>query len=600
MLNKQKKRSRSPRPAFVIVLLVIIIPTSGWWLWRGLYPPAPRLNSILLSINHEPRRILPGETVLLHSSDKVSILEISTNIFLNLNVRLASEGFDVNALRHEDISLSSLLPGQNIFDHYTFRVLIKYRNNDLGHNDWDIQTYAEDWLEKANRTINKKQRIALLENGLRVLPEDSRIWRRLLDEYKSQKLWKRAASMLEKTAEQDPNQEILSELLEIYAAMSSKKKVISILNKLLELDPKDLNLRLQLAEILEESKKYKPAIKEYEELVKRVDKNEKLSIYKRLGYLYTKTWHYHKAIQHYLKAAKLDKKDANLFYNLSYLYDKIKEKEKSHSYLEKAAGLNTKDVESRLVLAQRLIKTGDLKKAGKYISEVLKKEPSSLEALLLKARIAEKQGKKKELKKIYKKVHSLDPKNETVLYNLGALNYESGDLKSSLAYFKKYIKKKPKDTAAHEIVFDIYKKQKNEKMAFEKAQLIVKLNPKKVEPYHFIFSYLNKRKEYKKIIPILEQGVKSNPKQTDLREKLLFAYLKTGKEDLAVKQMDELLKIRPNDVVLLLQMARLLEKQENFTRALKTYKKVISKSPDNEEAEAAYLRLRLKGVRTDQ
>lgn len=599
MLKKQKKRPRSTRTAFLIVLLVIIALASGWWLWRGLYPPAPRLNSILLLINHEPRKILPGEPINLHSSDKVRILEVSTNILWNVNVRLVSEGFDVNALRHEDISLSSLLPEQNIFDHYKFQVLVKHRNSNLGHNDWDIQPYAEDWLEKANRTIKDEQRIAVLEQGLRVLPEDSRIWRRLLDEYKSQKHWKRAASMLEQTAETDPNQKILSELLEVYAEMSSRKKIISVLNKLIELDPQDLTLRFQLAEILEESKEYKSAIKHYEELVKRVDKNDRLPIYKRLGYLYTKTWHYHKAVVYYLKAVELDKKDANIYYNLSYLYDKIKEKEKSYYYLEKAASLKPKDVENRLVLAQRLIKKGDLKKAEKYISEVLKEKPSSLEALLLKARIAEKQGKKHELKKIYKKVLKLDPKNETVLYNLGVLNYESGDLKSSLSYFTKYLKSHPKDVSAHEVVFDIYKKQKNEDLAFNEAAIIVKLDPKKINLYHFMFNYLNSRGDYKELIPILEQGVKSNPEQTDLREQLLFAYLKTGKEDLALKQMDKILKTRPNDVGLLLQKARLLEKQEKFSGALEVYKKIISLSPDNEAAEEGYLRLRLKGVRSN-
>ena len=102
----------------------MIVLASGWWLWRGLYPPAPRLNAILLRINHEPRQILPGEPINFHSSDTVRILEISTNILWNLNVRLVSEGFDVNALRHEDVRLSSLLPEQNIFDHYNLHFAI--------------------------------------------------------------------------------------------------------------------------------------------------------------------------------------------------------------------------------------------------------------------------------------------------------------------------------------------------------------------------------------------------------------------------------------------------------------------------------------------
>jgi len=552
---------------------------------------------MLLNINNEPQNILPGETVSFHSSDKVKLIKVSTNILLNLNVRLVSEGFDINALRHEERSLSTLLPDQNIFDHYKFRILIKYRNQNLGYIDWEVQPYAEDWLDKAERTINDDMRIAVLEHGLRLLPEDSSIWRRLLDEYKSQQHWKRAAAMLEEMAGKDPNQEILAELMEVYTAMSSKNKIVSVLSKLVKIDPGDLNLRFQLAEVLEEIGRKKAAIKEYEELAKRVHKKDSRSIYKRLGYLYSKTGKYKNAISCYLKAVKADKKDVNLYYNLSYLYEKTNQREKAHFYLEKAVNLNSKDMESRMELTQRLINKGQLGKAEKYLSEILKKKPSSLKALLLKAQIKEKQGEKQELRKIYEKILSLDKKNETVLYNLGALNYESGDLESSLAYFSKYAKLNPKDVAVHEIIFDIYKRQKNEKMAFKEAKILIKLKPKKLDSYHFVFDYLDGQGDYDEIIRIMEQGIKANPEQTDLREHLLFAYLSAGKEDLAINQMGELLKTRPKDINLLLQMAKLYEKSENFTAALEFYKKIITLSPDNEEAEEAYLRLRLKQVR---
>ncbi|MBW2215746.1 MAG: tetratricopeptide repeat protein [Deltaproteobacteria bacterium] len=595
--KRRNKKPRSPRPAFIVVLLAIILLAFGWWLWQGLYPPVPRFNSMLISMDGELQNILPGETISLHSSDSVKIHKISTNILQNINVRLASEGFDVNALRHEQIKLSSLLPDQNIFDHYKFRVWVKYRNENLGYVDWEIQPYAEDWLEKANRTVDDDKRLEVLEHGLRSLPEDSNLWRRLLDEYKSQKRWKQAASMLEKMADKDPNEEILNELLEVYAGMSSKTKIISVLKKLIKLDPGDLSSRLQLAEILEKSGKSKSAIKEYEELVKRVGKQDRLPIYKSLGYLYSKTGSYEKAISYYLKAAKSDKKDANLYYNLSYLYEKTKQKEKADTYLGKAVRLNKKDVGGRLQLAEKLIKKGELKKAEKYVSEILKNEPSSLNALILKAMIAEKRGEKKELEKIYEKIYSLDKKNDTVVYNLGVIKYEKGDLKSALTYFSEYIKKNPEDAAAREIIYDIYIRQNNEKMAYKEAQVLVKLKPKRTDLYNFMFDYLNAQGDYKKIIHIMEKGLKANPEQTDLRRHLLFAYLKTGKDDLAVKQIKELLKTKPRDIDLLLQMARLLEKGGNFTEALETYKAIITISPDHEEAEEAYLRLRLKGVR---
>jgi len=588
----------------IVFLLAIIVLASGCWLWHGIYPPSPRFNSTLISVNHEPQKILSGETFAFHASDKVKILKVSTNILLNLNVRMVAEDFDVNALRHEEMRLSGLLPGQNIFDHYKFRVRIKYRNQDLGHMDWEIQPYAEDWLDKAANTTNDDQRLATLERGLRLLPEDSHIWRRLLDEYKSQKLWKKAVLMLEEMAGKNLDREILIELLEVYTAMSKKDKTVSVLKKLVELDPEDLNLKNRLAEVLEERGKWKAAIKEYEAILKRSDIKNSLPIYKRLGYLYTETGQYEKAISFYLKAAKSDKKDANLYYNLSYLYEKIHQKEKADSCLARAVSLKSGDVESRLELAQRMFDKGDLKKAEKYLSEVLKKKPASLKALLMMAKLmetrGEKRGEKQELKKIYKKILSLAPDNETVMYNLGVLHYETGDLKSALTHFKKYVKLNPKDVTAHEFIFDVCKKQKNNQMAFKEAQILVKLKPKKIDLYHFMFDYLKSRGDYDEIVRVMEKGVKANPKQTDLGEYLLFAYLKTGKETLAVKQMGELLKTRPKNVELLLHMARLLEKHENYAGALVAYKKIIDISSDHEEAEEAYLRLRLKGVQSDK
>jgi tetratricopeptide (TPR) repeat protein len=61
--------------------------------------------------------------------------------------------------------------------------------------------------------------------------------------------------------------------------------------------------------------------------------------------------------------------------------------------------------------------------------------------------------------------------------------------------------------------------------------------------------------------------------------------------------MTEILKRRPKDIDLLLNLARLREKHGQFEGALDAYKRILEISPDHEEAEEAYLRLRLKGVR---
>jgi tetratricopeptide (TPR) repeat protein len=599
LLKKRKKKRFVRRPAFWLVSLLIIAAfASGWFLWRGIYIPfTPRFNCILVSINQEPKKIRSGETLPLHPGDKVKILKISTNVPLNLGVRISAVGFDVNSLRYEEISISTLLPHQQIFDHHRFRVHVKYRNQEFGHTEWEIQPYAEDWLAKADRTIKGDQRLVLLERALQLLPEDKRIWQRLLNEYKSLKQWGKAAAMLEDRAKKKLDRETLIELLEVYTAMQSNDGLLAVLNRLVKLDPSDISARTRLAETSDQIGKKKEAIEQYEALLSLVQEGDRLEIYKRLGYLYTERGQNKKAISYYLKAVKLDQKDANLHYNLSYLYEKTNQVEKADFYLSNAVALKSEDVENRLKLAKRLINKKDLKKAEHYLSQILKEKPDLLDALLVMAQLLEKQGKSRELKDIYKKIISIEPRNETVIYNLGILEYEAGNLSASLKLFERYVRSHPKDVTVHRILFDIYKKQKNDSLALKEAQTLIEISPKEISPYYYMFNYLNAKGDYENIVSFMEKGIKANPQQTDLRDYLLLAYLKTGKELLAIKQLEEILKVRPRDIGILLPLARLQEKHGKFAEALGAYRRIIEISPGHEEAEEAYLRLRLGSVK---
>jgi cytochrome c-type biogenesis protein CcmH/NrfG len=61
-----------------------------------------------------------------------------------------------------------------------------------------------------------------------------------------------------------------------------------------------------------------------------------------------------------------------------------------------------------------------------------------------------------------------------------------------------------------------------------------------------------------------------------------------------MEQLKELLKYRPQDIHLWLQLAKLQEKQELLNEALESYQKILDLDPDHAEAEEAYLRLKLE------
>ena len=535
-----------------------------------------------------------GDILQIHPKDRIRILKVSTNICFNHGVRLISSRFDVDALRYEEMTFSTILSNLDIFSQHIFKVNVKRYNIDMGYVDIVIEPDVQDWLDRAERIIDKTKRVAILERAYKLAPHDNRIRERLIKEYKFLERWPKVAQMLENMAKEKPDEKTLYDLLEVYEPMSKKKEIISVLIRLIKMNPDDVDIRLRLASALEDAGKLKGAIKEYEEVLKRIEKMDRLPIYKTLGYLYTKTNQLQKAISSYLNAVALDKKDINLYYNLSSLYESTAQNDKADFFLKKALSLKSQDIEGRLKLAERMIKKGELKGAEKYLKEILKRKPNSIEALLLMVKIQEKRGDKKALIALYKKLLSLDPKNETLIYNIGVLEYEKGNLSASLKYFGKLVKLHPKDVELHLFLFDIYRRQKKDDLAFKEAEILIRLRPKEISAYHHIFEYLNRRAHYKMMIEVMKKGLKSHPKNTDLREYLILAYLKTGKEDLAIDQMEEILKLKPKDMTNLLRLARLSEKQGKKRVALGAYKKILDISPDHEEAEEAYLRLRLE------
>ena len=146
-------------------------------------------------------------------------------------------------------------------------------------------------------------------------------------------------------------------------------------------------------------------------------------------------------------------------------------------------------------------------------------------------------------------------------------------------------------------LFDLYKKEKKEDSAFETAKTLISLNAGDPAPYPFVFEYLDARSNYKQMAEIMETGIQARPENVELRQYLVFALLKMGREDAAATQLAQLAKLKPKDLNLLLQLAKLQESQGNVKEAMETYKKIVEISPGHQEAEEAYLRLRLKELR---
>jgi len=598
-----RKKRRGKRAILLVVALFLAIsayvllggPGSSLVMepLRTFLNPTPVFNHLVLLHNSTKKRLFPDQTLYAHPNDRLKIEEVNTSVPLNRGIRLFSYGFDVNAL-YKETRLASLLPGKDIFHHYTYTIQVKHVNTVIGELTLHIAPLTKDWLEKANRIIDAKKRLAFLESAVMENPDDMRLKLKLADEYLSQKRWKQGAQLLEEILKTRDELPFMKKLVKAYEHLGRHDQVISTLKKILAKTPDDLELRLRLAELLEKKGRIKEAISQYTKLLPQLPKAERIVVMKNIGYLSFQIGRKNDALKWYLQAAKHDKSDPNLYYNIGSIYDELDKTELAEKYLRVALDLRKGDIEGRLRLAHSLSKKGKLQQARKYIEEILAQDPKHLEALTLYANILEKEGDKKALRTVYEKILAHNKRNTTILYNLGVLEAEAGNTAKSIAYFKQILQINPKDTEAREALFEAYEKSNNDDLAYEQALELLKSKPENIALYRYIFDYHMERKQFDKAASYMQKGVTANPKNYELRQYLILAYLSADKPELAETEMEQALTLHPKDTKLLHQLAKIKENKGDLKKAFELYKRILDISPNDEKASEAYLRLRLE------
>ncbi len=593
-VRKIRKPGEGNRVSPVLIIIIIAALAAGVWLYRGFNPAEVRLNYIVITKNNETIKLLKGETVKFNPSDTCKIGEISTNVFFNQGISVESAGLDINGLLNQDTPLEKLLSDRDMFKRHQITVEVKRQDDLAGTIELVIEPDVKDWIARAEGSPDKITKVEVLEKAIDTGFTDGKIVDMLVDEYLASKAYRKATDLIEKIAGDSPKQEDIQKLLKVYEAAKNNVKIADMLVRLIKFSPDDLDLRKRLAELYENTGKRENAIYEYRILLDKVPDIDRAVIHKKLGYLYSESKQTKNAIDAYLKALELDPEDVNIYYNLASLYEATGDNANADKYLSIAMEKKPDDIESRIRMAEGLIGKKEYKKAEAYLNEVTRVRPDYTDAWLMLANLEEKRGNKKALREYYKKILSLVPENKTVLFNLGTLEYETGNPKTARDYFVKYLKANPGDIEAREFLFDIYKKEKNDKSAYEQALKILDKNPGKKQYYAFVFEYLNRAKDFKTMYKVMSTGLKKNPGDGDITKYLMVACLNTGKEKEAATYIQVLLKAKPNDVPTLLQLARLYEKIGKPADALKLYKKVLDIDPDNDEAEEAYLRLRME------
>lgn len=224
-----------------------------------------------------------------------------------------------------------------------------------------------------------------------------------------------------------------------------------------------------------------------------------------------------------------------------------------------------------------LAKKDKSKKGGsKAQSEApLTKADIELQAIFIEGMQAYLLGNPQDAVAKFNEVLRRDPKNDAALYQLAKIAFESGNMDKAIQYAQSAIRINPNN----EYYYQYLAEAKGEKQDFDGAsktyETLLKLKPKEYDYYYDWAYMLAKAGKYKEAIDVynlLEQ-------KTGVQEEIIFQkqpmYIKLGRVDEAVADVEKLVKIYPADARYLLLIGEMYEANEMYDKAIQTYYRAL-------------------------
>jgi tetratricopeptide (TPR) repeat protein len=177
-----------------------------------------------------------------------------------------------------------------------------------------------------------------------------------------------------------------------------------------------------------------------------------------------------------------------------------------------------------------------------------------------------------------------DPKNDAAYYELSRIAFESGNMDKSIDFSQNAIKLNPDNEYYYQYLAEAKGAKQDYAGAAKTYESLVKLKPKEYDYYYDWAYMLAKSEKYKEAIDVynlLEE-------KTGVSEELIFQkqplFIKLGKIDESVKDIEKLVKLYPSDVRYIGLIGEVYESNKMYDKAIETYNKILEVEPNNADA----------------
>lgn len=558
------------------------------------YLPFPkRLIAFRFQLAGQEVILLPDSQVVVNPRDTVQLLQVQTDGWVSWGLKVTASEMDAAALRKSPVAVKEFFPQE------TFEVpkVVEFRallwNRPIGKVSLLVQLDAKDWLHKANAAENPQQKIAYLEKALAENSSNTLVKTQLAGLYFENKKWEEAAKLYKEIDESGKSKSISERLLLVYQHMGRVDEALQVYLDLLKLDA-DEDVFKEFLQYLQKRKSKENAARFLEKHQKDIPQNFQSSLLLVIADLSSQTKNWSKAAASYERAIKSGIKSPDILYNLAVTYQQGDNPDKAAQALEAYLQKNPNDIKSWLQLAELQEKKGATSQAKATYKTVLQKSPQNKEALTRLIALLEKTNDKAELIATYEKMAQVQPKNKTIQHNLAHLHYQTKNWGKAADSFEALAAMDPKDVDSRKYLLDIYRKQNNDKGEHEMLRQLAQLDPKNTSYYDALFKSYDEKKDYKAIVALFKTATEQHSDSVQFHSYLLYGCLKVNDTNGALRELEHLSRLQPKEKKHLRQAADLYQTSGRPAEALKKLDQLLKLDPNNKELQDEYLRLRIE------
>lgn len=440
--------------------------------------------------------------------------------------------------------------------------------------------------------------------------------------YMKNKDYDMAVEPLQKATEKAPtNLGALNSLGTCYMATGKSDDAIKVYEKALEINPKNPMGYFNIGSAYQIKQNHEKAI---EYLTKAVELDEDESFLAALAMSEVKIGDYDCALKHYKQLSLLCPGKENYKYNIITCYEALGEYQVAINMLESLVYVNPKFILPAQKLASLYIKTNQPAKAKEIYDNILLKNKVTADVLHQYAILSSSLCDTDTAEKMLKKVIKMNPEMAKAHKDLGIIYLNKRLFDYAEDEFKTAMKLAPND---FEIIFEygnyLYSVSKNleadryygEALEIEPKNVLAltfmalnklvlnKLDEAKdyilkaieAEPNHEYVQFCAgricfARKEYEDAKRYLIRAVEQNP-DIETQNTLGLTYFELGDYHQALNIFKNLDLKRPNNISVLMSMAKCYEALKDNDNALKILDKIVDIFPEDEDAHEMIRRL---------